>query len=773
MLNRPTNIFDQFDSRPTSGARTWDVDRQPGVRVLGLFVVIAIPLLLILGKLAHLQCVIADRFLISHDQTIVDYEPIPSRDGRILAADGTVLAEDIERFSVAMHYRWLEDPANADWLRERAYARLSRKERKNRVLVQVEERRIRNERVAMWGRLAELASMSPSELKSSQAQVQQRVERIVENVKRNREQTARQHSEAQSALETPVSDHWLSNAWEQFQSALTKSPDRTRDDPLVIKEELSYHVLLTELTLQQAATVEAHPELYPGLRVDVVTDRNYPAKNLAPHIIGSRTRISDDEWADRQAEFANGDPLDYQPNDAIGQTGVERSYDRYLRGLRGMRKVVKNRRGEILHTETVRTPRIGRDVELTLSIPLQGRAEELLDEAIGDRPASDASADEAEAARVLPTSKPQGGCIVAIDVHTGAILAAASAPRFDLNLLINTNQDAWNQLVSDDRQPLFPRAYRMTIPPGSIFKSVTAVALLESGLIDPDASLYCRGYLDQPTRHRCYIYTHHGVGHHDVTLSDALCQSCNVYFFDAARRIGISPIYLWADRFGFGKPTGIDLPGERRGNLPGPAKLTGHDQDESQEPAKPWYPGNTLGLAIGQASLTVTPLQIARSMAAIANDGTLVTPHVVETTGPPAFDDTTAELHTSQGDSWGEGGYTQPRPIPGLTPGTLARVREGLERVVAHPRGTGYKYVRLREVTIAGKTGTAEVGGRNLDHAWFAGYVPADRPRVAFVVVLQNGGSGGRNAGPVAQKFVRAMLDVHLLRPSQLAMESD
>ena len=350
-----------------------------------------------------------------------------------------------------------------------------------------------------------------------------------------------------------------------------------------------------------------------------------------------------------------------------------------------------------------------------------------------------------------------------MNVQTGAILAAVTAPRFNLQQIAHPTEQEWQAITSNRKQPLFNRVTRMAIAPGSVFKTLSAVAMLESRQLDPDKEFYCQGYLDKPTQHRCFIYRHFGVGHHDITLNDALSQSCNVYFFNAARKLGPQPFVNWASQFGFGKPTGIDLPGEQSGNLPSPAgkQIVGSKiQLASANRSLPrWYPGETLGLAIGQAKLTVTPLQIVRMMAAVANGGFLVTPHVVQGTGP--------RIVGEKGDrSINISPYQEPRRIPALTDDTLQRVREGLERVVSHPRGTGYKTVRLKQIPIAGKTGTAEVGVNKKDHAWFAGYVPADSPKYAFVVVLEHAGSGGKAAGPVARKLVQTMLQLDLLRPT-------
>jgi penicillin-binding protein 2 len=292
----------------------------------------------------------------------------------------------------------------------------------------------------------------------------------------------------------------------------------------------------------------------------------------------------------------------------------------------------------------------------------------------------------------------------------------------------------------------------MALPPGSVFKSLTATALLESGLVPDGHSIACRGFLDRPSHHRCYVFSRFGVGHGKTNLGDALCRSCNVFFFDAARRLarsgptGHNNLHLWAERFGFGHPTGIDLPGESSGDLPAP-------------PTRPLI-SETMQLAIGQGPVTATPLQIVRMMAAIANGGSLVTPHVVSGHGPDA-----AALATR----------ADPRAtrIANLSPRTLAIVQNGLRRVVEDPLGTGYKRIRLPEMAIAGKTGTAEVGGDLEDHAWFAGYVPADRPRLAFVVVLEHAGSGGRQAGPVARQLVQSMQAHGLIGPATRVSLSD
>ena len=313
--------------------------------------------------------------------------------------------------------------------------------------------------------------------------------------------------------------------------------------------------------------------------------------------------------------------------------------------------------------------------------------------------------------------------------------------------------------MSDRATPLFDRTSRMAIPPGSTFKTLTAVALLESGTIGPQTPFSCQGYLHQPDRQRCEIYVRQGIGHGEVTLADALAQSCNVFFFHFAESMGPRPLIDWAGRFGFGQPTGVDLPGEAAGVLPCPellrgrrsfpAGVQGHEQTFPETTSVPvaWRTSDTQSMAVGQGSLTATPLQVVRMMAAIANGGRLVTPHVAK-----------------EGSGIrGQGSGKEGRDIASLSPHTLEAIREGLRRVVADPKGTAHATVYIESLPIAGKTGTAETGGDQASHAWFAGYAPAGEPKVAFVVVLEHAGDAATAAGPVAKRLVLRMEQLGLL----------
>jgi penicillin-binding protein 2 len=378
-----------------------------------------------------------------------------------------------------------------------------------------------------------------------------------------------------------------------------------------------------------------------------------------------------------------------------------------------------------------------------VNLPLQQSAEQLLDDVMRS-----VHEDEING---KPLPVPPGGAIVALDVRTGAVLAAASAPRFDLRLLVDPEPRAWGRILADPHKPLFHRAAEMALPPGSVFKVVSAIAFLQSGSLDPGRSFQCQGYLDDPDHYRCLIFRNFGAAHGDITLVDALARSCNVYFFSAARRIGAGPIVDWAARLGFGRPTGIDLPGERAGNLP---RTAAADASSRRSTGQTRPGGDALQLAIGQARLTATPLQVARLMAAVANGGRLVTPRLVDSAGPALVESSDAGDDASDSAS--------SRSVPELSAQTLEWVRLGLAHVVPDRQGTGYKTVRLNEIAIAGKTGTAEAGGGKPDHAWFAGYVPADKPKYAFVIALEHAGEAAAAAGPVAKRLVLRMKQLEM-----------
>jgi penicillin-binding protein 2 len=290
----------------------------------------------------------------------------------------------------------------------------------------------------------------------------------------------------------------------------------------------------------------------------------------------------------------------------------------------------------------------------------------------------------------------------------------------------------WQSLTTDSQTPLMNRVIQGQYAPGSIFKIVMATAALEEGVVTPRTSFFCPGYLSiYDTVFRCNKPAGHGM----VDLHKALAQSCNVYFYQVGARLEIDRIARWARRLGLGAPAGIDLPHELSGLVPS-------SEWKLRTQKLPWYAGETISVAIGQGQVTATPLQLARMIAAVANGGRLVTPHLVRAVGgrevepPPA------------------------RPI-GIKPETVALVRDGLCAVV-NERGTGWR-AQLSEIEVCGKTGSAQVVASRirqptahdaLPHAWFVAFAPKDKPRIALAVLVEHGGSGAEAAAPVAREIL-------------------
>ncbi len=661
----------------------------------------------VLARTVSLEWTQGETFRQAAAQPIVHRQSLPGTRGRILARDATVLAVDQDCPAIAVRYRQLQEPPDPRWLRRQARSSLSSADRKVAARVAAEEARIVAARQALHQRLATLCGLSQEQWRGRVAAIQQRVSRVSRHVNQRAQQAA------QPAPAAPTFWQRVADSVED----LLRTPELP--EPIIVAEELQYHVIAEDLPLKVVAEVEGHPERYPGVRIEPRRRRQYPHGELAAHLIGHFGAANEAAATERH------------PDDRVGRLGLELAYDSVLYGRRGMLVEHWRRTGEVVARKREREPQTGRDVTLTLDLSVQRAAETLLDRACRRRDA------------LAETPLAAGGAVIVMDVHSGALLAAASAPRFDPNVFAAPGQTQAEEriahLLTDPAHPLFDRTSRMALTPGSVFKPITAAALLETAAIDPAETIHCRGYLHRPDAQRCAIYMRRGLGHGDVNLVDALTTSCNVYFFQAAGAMGPQPLFDWASRLGLGRPTGIDLAGEAAGRVPDPSSDS-------------WALTDTQALAIGQSRLTVTPLQMARVMAALANGGLLVHPHLVNSIANTSD----ADLTTAA-----------PQPIRGLSRRTLTIIREGLERVVADPAGTAHETVFLEAVSIAGKTGTAETGGGLPPHAWFAGYCPADEPKVAIVVALEHAGDGGSAAGPVVRHLVEQMHQLGYFRRRQ------
>lgn len=731
MLNAPHNSL--FDSAAGSGADK----ANPAigfVRIYGTGIVFALLLIVVLGRIAWLQVFRADTYRAALETTTVEYEIIPARDGRILT-DTTVLATDVERYDIQIHYRWLESPPSEQWLNQEVRRQLTREERRDPALVDRVKFELLERRNAMHQAVAIAAGMSPEELQERCEGIQRNVERIARIVNQ-----AHHGSQAESGDPETEDDGVLMQWASAVRRALTTPPRRETLERIVVREEESFHPVAAAVSLQVAAQIAEHPEQYPGVRPLARTTRSYPESRLAAHMVGARTLLKDD---DPRPELPVDGRIDGELTLRAGRFGVERSYNEQLSGRPGLRRIVRNRRQQVMTDEIIREPISGRDLVLTIDTRLQQVCEQLLREALADAPLQRLLPRDDDDRPRDPQPVPVGGSVVVLEAATGRVLAAASAPDFSLDLFTGGSAADWESSNSDPRRPFVTRFTGMALPPGSTFKVLTAIAALESGTVTADSRMFCQGYLNRPDEHRCLIYRLYNQGHNHIGIQSALAQSCNVFFFDAAQRMGMRTLVDWTERLRFGHPTGVDLPFEKGGTVPaGPREIQLTSTAGSSALER-----EALGLAIGQSRLTVTPLQMARLMAVIANGGWLVTPHVVSEEGVSRTAvDASAVPRTAVR-----------QRIPEIHRESIDIIRAGLKSTVSSPAGTGYRDVRTPEISIAGKTGTAETAPEKPDHAWFAGYVPADDPQFVIVVVLEHGGSGSHAAGPIAREVARAL----------------
>jgi penicillin-binding protein 2 len=474
-----------------------------------------------------------------------------------------------------------------------------------------------------------------------------------------------------------------------------------------------------------------HTESYPGVEVRQNYLRAYPLGDLGAHFLGQLGEIDQQELT--QARFRG-----YEAGDVVGQSGVEYTYDKWLRGVEGSVRVEVDASGrpkQVVPGGTL--PQAGDNLQLSIDAKVQRAAENAVNYGI----------DLAHANNEL---RADGGAAVVLDVHTGAVIAMASEPTFDPAWFVGgLSAKHWKKL-NVATTPLLDRTTQGQYPLGSTFKVVDAVAALENGVISPSTTLEAG-----PT------YTNHGLlwhdwnpnGHGAIDLTQAIVQSADTYFYqigyDFYLRKG-TELEDWARRLGMGHPTGIDLPGEVAGLVPTPewknATYTRKTDPKGWRVDRLWKPGDSINLAIGQGNLEATPLQAAVAYAAIANGGKLVTPHLG------------VKIVDSQGKLVRRLPYTQPRSL-GISASTIATVQTALHEAATTPLGTSYKVFGNYPVQVAGKTGTAQVFGQG-DYAWYCSYAPANDPQYVVVVMIQQGGHGGTTAAPAARMIYDSLFHV-------------
>ena len=679
------------------------------------------------------------------DYRAVAAEPIirrqhpPAMRGRILAHDGTVLAYDEALMSLAVQYRWLQEPADPRWLRQLARSRLPAAQRRSAQRIAAEQQNILTERHQLAQHLAALCGLTDAQWQARCRQIQQRVETIAAGV------NARQSDQADSRRTDDDFADDLSLPSLVGRSIVDALFDMGGPAPaphIIVAEELQEHVVCTGLPLESVVEIETHPTAYPGVKLQPTYRRVYPEGPLAAHVLGYLGAVRPDEIPASQKKSADGNSTTaadaYQPDDLIGRSGIERQYESLLRSRRGLIVDRLDARGQSLQSTTVRQPTPGRDIVLTIDPALQRAAQTLLDQAL---------------ARRLPSGNPSldqscGGAVLVIDVHTGAVLAAASGPRFDPNAFIGGNSAEVQSLLSDSARPLLDRTDQMALPPGSVFKIISACAILAGG-IDPAAPVDCQGYLHQPEasalRHLPQIRRRPRRRHAGRSNGPQLQR----LLLPLRRTTRIRPAH------GLGAATGSGR-NQRHRSPRRSRRRTARGEHHKSTPHRSASAGNR-------------PRRHHRHPAANRPHArrhrqrwpTRHAPHrraLRDYRPTNNFDDPIQS--------------PSPRSVPDLTDRTLAAIRKGLRQVVADEQGTAHATVELSDVAIAGKTGTAETGGGRPDHAWFAGYAPADQPRVAFVVVLQHAGEAATTAGPVAKLLVQRMDQIGYFSRSRRAAAS-
>ncbi|MDO5102191.1 MAG: penicillin-binding protein 2 [Lautropia sp.] len=474
--------------------------------------------------------------------------------------------------------------------------------------------------------------------------------------------------------------------------------------------------LKTRLTDEEVARIAAVRFQFDGIDITARPRRHYPLGSTAAHAIGHIGRISasDNEQLQKDERASN-----YAGSTHIGKLGLEQSYESQLHGRVGVEEVEVTASGRPVRSLSKKPATPGQSLQLSLDIRLQQLAEKLF----GD----------------------QRGALVAIEPATGQILAFVSMPSFDPNLFVDgIDTQNWQRLNEDPNRPLLNRPLRGTYPPGSTYKPFMAMAIAESGVRKPEEIIQDPGYF-MLGKHR--FRDSKPSGHGRVDLHKSIVVSSDTYYYGASLDLGVDRIHQFMKPWGFGQLTGIDLPDESAGILPS-------SQWKRARFKQPWYPGETPSVGIGQGYNSFTILQLAHATATLANDGVPNQPHLVTHIGQ-------AQRAPSAG----------ARPAINVSSTTLKRVQRAMIDVTL--KGTGRIAFQGAEYLSAGKTGTSQVIGirqnekydekriahRHRDHSLYIGYAPADKPRIALAVVVENGGFGARVAAPLA----RQLFDFYLL----------
>jgi penicillin-binding protein 2 len=485
------------------------------------------------------------------------------------------------------------------------------------------------------------------------------------------------------------------------------------------------------LSEEEVAVLAVNRHRLPGVEVEAQLTRHYPYGKETAHVVGYVGRINEKELKKLNAE---GKSTNYSGTNYIGKLGIEKSYEELLLGKVGFQQVETDVRGRVLRVLERTDPIPGKDLYLNLDIKLQ----QVAMQAFGD----------------------EQGALVAIDPNNGDVLSMVSMPTYDANLFVNgIGYKAYKELNTSVSRPLFNRTILGNYPPGSTTKPFFALAGLELEDILEDEETFCPGYYQLKGKEHKYR-DWKKWGHGKTDMHKAIVESCDVYFYSLAYRLGIDKMYHFMSLFGFGQQTGVDVPGERSGLMPS-------RQWKRKAKSQAWFPGETLITGIGQGYLLVTPMQLVSGVATLANRGVRYQPQLVksisqvEDSGKIVKSEVKPELTTT---------------IPINKANNWKAVIEAMKAVIHSDRGTARRLNKKdMPYTIAGKTGTAQVftvaqddeykeeelAKKLRDHALFVAFAPVEKPQIAVAVIVENGGHGGSVAAPIAGKVIEYYLQNH------------
>ena len=617
--------------------------------------------LVIICRLFYLQMIEGGKYSGISDSKRIRTIGIDTLRGTIYDRNGEILAIDKHSFDLSVSYKKLY--GSYICLKNNIIPKLS--EKRSRTIPQSLCKECHPDNEVWINRIAELLKIPVTDIFKQSVQIVEKVEKIKNHVERRNKRK------------------------------------------VYIREETVPHAIFTNISWENIAKLKVVVPKINGIEVDFKPMRWYPKQNLASHIIGYVGKLNSKElndynfkkrWFDNLSE-KNESELEYfahkslSADSLVGKTGIENIFNSRLMGIPGERfEEITLDTLQVNKIILERPPISGDNLFLTIDSRIQGVAEKILGK--------------------------QRGSIVVMNPWNGEIIAMASSPRFDLNTLSKN----FASISKNPDKPFLNRPIQSALPPGSTFKIVTAIAALEENSIDENTHFTCYGSLKLgKTRFRCFSNYGHGL----LNLEEAIQYSCNVFFFETGRKLGGTSLSEWADKFGFGSVTGIELPYEKKGNMPRAASMY-----------------QVMNLSIGQGAMLVTPLQITKMMAMIANGGWKIKPHILK----KITDDKGNILLNNDLKLFDRLNISEKN---------LDYVRRSLRKVVTDGTAKG---VGFGEFRVAGKTGTAETSRKDDNHAWFSGYAPFENPKYCFTVIIEHTSSHGADAaGTLALKLLEKL----------------